>query len=31
MAIYFPIEAAVSMTALVHCANNLFKLALFTR
>lgn len=29
MAIFFPIEAAVAMTALVHFANNLFKLALF--
>lgn len=31
MAIFFPIEAAVAMTALVHFANNLFKLALFAR
>lgn len=31
MAVYFPIEAAVAMTALVHFANNLFKLALFAR
>lgn len=31
MAIYFPVEAAVAMTALVHFANNLFKLALFAR
>lgn len=29
MAIFFPIEAAVAMTALVHFANNLFKLTLF--
>lgn len=29
MAVFFPIEAAVAMTALVHFANNLFKLALF--
>ncbi len=31
MAIFFPIEAAVAMTALVHFANNLFKLVLFAR
>lgn len=31
MALFFPVEAAVAMTALVHFANNLFKLALFGR
>lgn len=31
MAVHFPIEAAVAMTALVHFANNLFKLALFAK
>ncbi|WP_428563520.1 MAG: TSUP family transporter [Solidesulfovibrio sp. DCME] len=31
MAVFFPIEAAVAMTALVHFANNLFKLALFAK
>ena len=31
MAIFFPIEAAVAMTAVVHFANNLFKLAMFGR
>jgi len=31
MAVFFPIEAAIAMTALVHFANNLFKLALFAR
>lgn len=31
MAIFFPIEAAVAMTGLVHFANNLFKFALFAR
>jgi uncharacterized membrane protein YfcA len=31
MALFFPVEAAVAMTALVHFANNLFKLALFRR
>lgn len=31
MAIFFPVETAVAMTALVHFANNLFKLALFGR
>lgn len=29
MAIFFPVETAVAMTAVVHFANNLFKLALF--
>ena len=29
--LYFPMEAAVAMTALVHLANNLFKLALLGR
>ncbi len=27
-AIFFPVEVAVAMTAVVHCANNVFKLAL---
>ena len=31
MAIFFPIETAVAVTAVVHFANNLFKLALFGR
>ncbi len=31
MALFFPVEAAVAMTAAVHFANNLFKLALFGR
>ncbi|WP_300160918.1 sulfite exporter TauE/SafE family protein [Solidesulfovibrio sp.] len=31
MAVFFPIEAAVAMTALVHFANNLFKLSLFAK
>jgi len=30
-AIFFPVEVAVAQTALVHFANNLFKLALFSR
>ena len=30
-ALYFPVEAAVMMTAVVHLANNLFKLALMFR
>ena len=29
MAIFFPVETAVAMTAVVHFANNLFKLVLF--
>lgn len=29
MAIFFPVEVAISATALVHLANNIFKLALF--
>ncbi len=31
MAVFFPVETAVAMTAVVHFANNLFKLALFGR
>ncbi len=31
MALFFPIETAVALTAVVHFANNLFKLALFGR
>ncbi|MDQ7831917.1 MAG: sulfite exporter TauE/SafE family protein [Desulfovibrionaceae bacterium] len=31
MAVFFPVEAAVALTAVVHFANNLFKLALFGR
>lgn len=31
MALFFPVEAAVAMTALVHFANNAFKLALYGR
>lgn len=31
MALFFPIETAVAVTAVVHFANNLFKLALFGR
>ena len=31
MAIFFPVETAVAMTAVVHFANNLFKLAFFGR
>ena len=31
MALFFPVEIAVALTAVVHFANNLFKLALFGR
>jgi uncharacterized membrane protein YfcA len=31
MAVFFPIEAAIALTAMVHCLNNLFKLALLGR
>jgi uncharacterized membrane protein YfcA len=30
-AIFFPVEIAIAQTALVHCANNLFKVWLFSR
>lgn len=31
MAIFFPIDAAIALTAVVHCLNNLFKFALLGR
>jgi uncharacterized membrane protein YfcA len=31
MAVFFPIDAAIALTAMVHCLNNLFKLALLGR
>jgi uncharacterized membrane protein YfcA len=31
MALFFPIDAAIALTAVVHCLNNLFKLALLGR
>lgn len=31
VALFFPVEVAVAVTALVHCANNLFKLGLLGR
>lgn len=31
MALFFPIDAAIALTAVVHCLNNLFKFALLGR
>ena len=31
MALFFPIDAAIALTAIVHCLNNLFKFALLGR